>query len=315
MTHRPPSRDPGDDDAPRIETGDDGVAATMPIDAEALIPPDEPDAAGEAGAATSEAAEPDELIEADELIEVVEIIEPDSVVIVDAVIEADDAASESPSDTAADAVAVIDAAPDEAAPDEAALVEAGRAPDEDAATSGSTAIPVVDLVFGAAATGVGATVAVVRGARRVGRASRPVARVMLRPPLVPSSLQPGSWLEAGARRTAEQRDRAQAELARRLDAALDAVVPVVVDQIVRRIDLTSLVVRQVDFNVVVQSVDLTGLAEQVMERIDLPEIIRESTGSVASETVRGARMQGIAADEAISRAVDRLLFRRPRPAP
>ena len=44
--------------------------------------------------------------------------------------------------------------------------------------------------------------------------------------------------------------------------------------------------------------------------IDLPAIIRDSTGSMASETVRGARMTSITADDAISKAIDRALFRR-----
>ena len=63
-------------------------------------------------------------------------------------------------------------------------------------------------------------------------------------------------------------------------------------------------------------VDLVGLAEQVIDGVDLPELIRESTGSMASDTVRGVRMRGIEADQTVSQAMDRL-FRRPsarRPA-
>ena len=47
-----------------------------------------------------------------------------------------------------------------------------------------------------------------------------------------------------------------------------------------------------------------------MNGIDLPEIIRESTGSMASEVVRDVRMQSIDADVAIARIVDRLIRRR-----
>jgi hypothetical protein len=93
-----------------------------------------------------------------------------------------------------------------------------------------------------------------------------------------------------------------------LDAVLDAVLD--------RIDLTAVVLERVDLDALVQAVlariDLVALAEEVIDAVDLPEIIRESTGSMASETVRGARMQGIAADEAVGRAVDRLLLRRGR---
>ena len=47
-------------------------------------------------------------------------------------------------------------------------------------------------------------------------------------------------------------------------------------------------------------VDLVGLAEQVIDGVDLPELIRESTGSMASDTVRGVRMHGIEADQTVS---------------
>jgi hypothetical protein len=93
-------------------------------------------------------------------------------------------------------------------------------------------------------------------------------------------------------------------VARRLD--LDAVVA--------RLDLTQLVLERVDLAAVAEAVlatiDLPGIASQVIDEIDLPGIIRESSGSMASDTVRSARMQGIAADQAVGRAVDRLLLRR-----
>ena len=80
------------------------------------------------------------------------------------------------------------------------------------------------------------------------------------------------------------------------------------------IDLGRLVteaVQQVDLTeVVMEQVDLIGVAEYVVAGIDLPEIIRASTGSVASEAVRGLRMQGVDADLAVARIVDRVLFRR-----
>jgi hypothetical protein len=103
--------------------------------------------------------------------------------------------------------------------------------------------------------------------------------------------------------------------AARLDA--DAVARRVdLDAIIERLDLTEIVLQRVDLDVLVPAVidriDLAGLAEEVIDAIDLPEIIRESTGSMASETVQGVRMQSIAADEAIGRAVDRLLLRRTR---
>ncbi len=90
----------------------------------------------------------------------------------------------------------------------------------------------------------------------------------------------------------------------------------VVDAALAKVDLTSLVLERVDLGAVVDAalakVDLIALAEEVIDGVDLPEIIRESTGSMASDTVRGVRMQGINADEAVGRAVDRLLLRRGR---
>lgn len=89
-----------------------------------------------------------------------------------------------------------------------------------------------------------------------------------------------------------------------------------VEAVVARLDLTRIVLDRVDLEAVVDTVlshvDLVALAGQVIDGVNLPEIIRESTGSMASDTVRSARMQGIHADEAVERAVDRLLLRRHR---
>jgi hypothetical protein len=106
--------------------------------------------------------------------------------------------------------------------------------------------------------------------------------------------------------------------AARLD--LDAVAARLdVDAVVERLDLTRIVLEHVDLDAVVAAaldhLDLVALANEVIDGVDLPEIIRESTGSMASETVRSARMQGIHADEALERAVDRLLVRRRRRHP
>ncbi len=91
---------------------------------------------------------------------------------------------------------------------------------------------------------------------------------------------------------------------------LDAVVAGVdLDAVAARLDVDA-VARRLDIDAVIDRIDLVGLAEQVINAIDLPEIIRQSTGSVASEAVRGVRMQSIDADEAVARIVDRLFLRR-----
>jgi hypothetical protein len=72
-------------------------------------------------------------------------------------------------------------------------------------------------------------------------------------------------------------------------------------QLLARLDLTQIVLDQVD---------LLRIADYVIDGIDLPEIIRDSTGSVASEAVQVMRLQGAEGDVAVARAVDRLLHRR-----
>jgi hypothetical protein len=81
------------------------------------------------------------------------------------------------------------------------------------------------------------------------------------------------------------------------------------DVVLQRVDLNR-IVAAVNIDAVIDRIDLVGIAQEVIDEIDLPEIIRESTGSMASETVRGVRMQGIAGDEALGRVVDRILLRR-----
>jgi len=97
-------------------------------------------------------------------------------------------------------------------------------------------------------------------------------------------------------------------IAKRID--LDAIVERIdIDAVVSRIDLAAIVDR-VDLDAIVDRVDVVSLAEEVVNGIDLPEIIRQSTGTMASEVVRDARMQSIVADVAIARLVDRIIHRR-----
>ena len=99
---------------------------------------------------------------------------------------------------------------------------------------------------------------------------------------------------------------------------LDAVVARVdLDAIARRLDLDGLVATvdldaaaaRLDVEAVIDRVDLIGLAQTIVAGIDLPEIIRESTGVVASDTVREVRMHSVSGDDAVARVVDRLLLR------
>jgi len=94
-----------------------------------------------------------------------------------------------------------------------------------------------------------------------------------------------------------------------IDAVLDRVD---LDAVAARLDVDAVVARA-DLDAVIDRIDVIGIVEEVLEVIDLPAIIRDSTGSMASGTVRGVRMTGITADDALTRAVDRALFRRRRP--
>jgi hypothetical protein len=97
-----------------------------------------------------------------------------------------------------------------------------------------------------------------------------------------------------------------------------------ISRIIARVDVDG-IVATVDLDAIVARLNVVGLAEDVINEIDLPEIIRDSTGSMASQVVRDARMQSIDADEAVSRVIDRILRRRrdrstigpaqPQPAP
>jgi hypothetical protein len=100
-----------------------------------------------------------------------------------------------------------------------------------------------------------------------------------------------------------------------LDAAvarvdLDRIVDrIPIDHVLARIDVDE-VAAELDVDAVLDRVDLIGMARYIIDGVDLPEIIRESTGSMASEGLRGVRMQSIDADERVSRLVDRVLLRR-----
>src|SRR6478736_5889921 len=96
----------------------------------------------------------------------------------------------------------------------------------------------------------------------------------------------------------------------RLD--IDGIVARVdLDRAVSGVDIDAIVGR-VDIDAIVGRLDLIGLAEYVVEEIDLPGIIQSSSGAMASEGMREVRWQGVGADERVAHVVDRMLRRRPR---
>lgn len=137
---------------------------------------------------------------------------------------------------------------------------------------------------------------VVATGSRLRPVARPLVHVALRPPLVPTRLQPGTWVRRAAVRGGTYRQ----EVVLEVEDLLDRLLPAVLTQLLRHVDITALVQ---------QNVDVVTLAENLIAEIDLPMIIRESTGAVASDTLVGVRMQGISADEAVGRAMGRLRSR------
>jgi hypothetical protein len=97
------------------------------------------------------------------------------------------------------------------------------------------------------------------------------------------------------------------QIAARID--LDAIVQRIdVDAIAARIDVDAIAGR-IDLDAIVARVDLPGLTEQVIDEVDLGEIIRESSSTMATETVDALRVQGMRVDGLVSRIVDRMLLR------
>jgi hypothetical protein len=106
------------------------------------------------------------------------------------------------------------------------------------------------------------------------------------------------------------------EIAARID--LDELVDSVdIDAIAKRIDLDAVVARvdldavvaRVDIDAILARVDLPALTEEVIDEVDLGEIIRESSSTMATETVDALRVQGMRVDGLVSRVIDRLLLR------
>jgi hypothetical protein len=108
-------------------------------------------------------------------------------------------------------------------------------------------------------------------------------------------------------------------IASRID--IDAIIDRVdVDRIAAGIDLDAIIARvdpdavveRVDVEAVLARLDLNGITRQVLEAIDLPGLLRESTGAVSSQAARVVRTEGMQADDSVARFVDRVL-RRPHP--
>lgn len=127
-----------------------------------------------------------------------------------------------------------------------------------------------------------------------------------------------------------------------VNGALDRLVPTIADAVISRIDINDIVrervdlhaivtealdtldltqlvidrvdvneiVAQADFDAIIDRVPIVAIADYVIEEIDLPQIIRDSTSGIAGEAMDTIRKQGVGADQLVSRVADRLLLRR-----
>jgi len=141
-----------------------------------------------------------------------------------------------------------------------------------------------------------------RGARVVGAAAgavgfaaKPVLRLAWRPPLLPERMWPQTQAERLAESGRGRREAADGQVT----LVLDGAIPAIADAIIARLDIDAIVNR----------IDLIGLANKVIDGVDLPAIIRESTGSVTAEVMDDVRSQGERADDFVSGIVDRVLGR------
>jgi len=192
----------------------------------------------------------------------------------------------------------------------------------------------VDLVLGGGAV---AGEVLGRVADRLATAGRSIAAGVSGLPLIEGRLGRPRALSLLAERGRRERAAAAADL----DRLVAALVPAVTSAVLDRLDLTALVrdrvaldalvahvdidavaarldvdavARRIDLDAIVGRLDLVELTNRVIDGIDLPEIIRESTGSISGGVVRQVRMQGIQADQAVTGLVSRLFRRQPREA-
>jgi hypothetical protein len=105
--------------------------------------------------------------------------------------------------------------------------------------------------------------------------------------------------------------RGRTDLARRgeqlIDQSIDPVKAVFVSVAVQMVEL---VLDELDLNNLVRErIDLIGLADDVIDGVDLQAIIRQSTATVSENVMADVRTQGERADDMVSGFVDRLLGR------
>ena len=151
----------------------------------------------------------------------------------------------------------------------------------------NTQLPVIDLAVGVGfAAGRMGFRTVMFGARLLSPAV-PVAKRVLRTVSVLDSGRSDSLVQRVQDDGYVQRTATQEAVIR----LVHELAPHIVDAALDEIDITKLVVEHVDLEAILTQVDLVSLAESIIDSVDLPGIIRDSTGAMASGSVRTVRMQ------------------------
>jgi len=92
-----------------------------------------------------------------------------------------------------------------------------------------------------------------------------------------------------------------------------ALLALIVAAVIDELDLTAIVRDRLHaeaIEAVIARIDLVGLANEVIDGVDLPAIIRASSTSITADVMTDVRTQGERADDAVSGFVDRVLGRR-----
>jgi hypothetical protein len=135
----------------------------------------------------------------------------------------------------------------------------------------------VDVAVGASVDAANVAVALVRRATPV---VRPVARLVLNPPVLPTGWRPGRWLMQLEAHGASYRPMLAQQLIHQLTQRLHVVVPVVVEEVLRSADLARLLPEHVDLDAIVAKIDVNAVVarcdvESVLDRVDLTRVVLE----------------------------------------
>jgi hypothetical protein len=79
-----------------------------------------------------------------------------------------------------------------------------------------------------------------------------------------------------------------------------------------RVDIDA-IAAGIDIDAIIARIDLVGLANQIIDGVDLPAIIRQSTNTVTADVMTDVRTQGERADDVVSGIVDRMFGRNRTP--